>query len=130
MRFATILPLLVCCLAAGAPRARAEGPSPFGWLCFNRHASHGAKTTNVSNTSKTPQVFAKMKGGTERFLTNTKNLFVADKPAAKTRGATATRRIKRSEPPKQSFFKRWFKPEPPPPPKTVEEWMSLEQIHP
>ena len=130
MRIAAIGPLLVCCLAASVPPARGEGFSPFSWLGFGRTESQDVRTTNVSKTSKTPQVFAKMTSGTKRFVDGTKNLFVAKKPPAKTRGVTATRRAKRYEPPKQSFFKRWFNPEPPPPPRTIEEWMSLEQIHP
>jgi hypothetical protein len=125
MRIACILPLLAWCLAASMPQARGEGFSPFGWLSGNR-----AETTNVSGYSKTPTVLAKMKGGTQRFVNGTKDLFVAKKPPVKTRGATGTRHAKRPEPPKQSFFKRWFNPEPPPPPRTVDEWMKLDQIHP
>ncbi|MEX0678195.1 MAG: hypothetical protein WD063_14020 [Pirellulales bacterium] len=130
MRIAAILPLLVCYFAASVPPARAEGCSPFGWLCCSRHTPQAIETTNVSNTSKTPPVFTKMTGGTKRFVSGTKNLFVAKKPPAKKRGVTATHRAARAEPPKQGFFQRWFNPEPPPPPRTVEEWMSLEQIHP
>ncbi len=130
MRIAAIGPLLVCCFAASVPHARGEGFAPFDCLCCGRHESQGVQTTNVSNTSKTPQVFAKMTSGTKRFVTGTKNLFVAKKPPTKTRGVTATRRAARYEPPKQGFFKRWFNPEPPPPPRTIEEWMSLDQIHP
>jgi hypothetical protein len=130
MRNAVVLPLLLWCFAASMPQARGEGFSPFGWLCCNRHESPVVQMTNVSNTSKTPPVFARMKDGTQRFWTGTKNLFVAKKPPAKTHGATVIHRAARSEPPKQGFFKRWFNPDPPPPPKTVEEWMSLEQVHP
>jgi len=99
MRIAVIAPLLVWCFAASVPQARGEGFSPFGWLGGNRHESPTVRTTNVSNTSKTPPVFARMKGGTQRFLTGTKNLFVAKKPPAKTRGATTTHRAARPEPP-------------------------------
>jgi hypothetical protein len=130
MRVATIVALVVCCCVALAPRAHAaEASSPFAWLGFGRTKTHAAKTTNASHAAA-PQVFAKMGDGTKHFVSNTKNLFVPKKPPVKTRGVTATHHPQRPEPPKQSFFKRMFNPEPPPPPRTVGEWMSLEQVHP
>jgi hypothetical protein len=36
----------------------------------------------------------------------------------------------RNKQPEPGFFKKLFYPAPTPPPKTVEEWMSLEQVHP
>lgn len=131
MRWSRILALAVYCCAVSASATRAdEKSSPFSWLGFGSHKSGAVATTNVSRTSKTPQAFAKMTSGTKRFFTNTKSLFVAKKPPAKKRGVTATRRAARPEPPKQNIFKRLFNPEPPPPPRTVEEWMALEQIRP
>lgn len=130
MKISFLLTLVIGCFAVAVPRAEAgDGCSPFCWLGCCRHDAQPVGTTNVANTSKTPPVFARMTSGTKRFVTGTKNLFVAKKPAAKKRGVTATRRAARPAPPKQGFFKRWFNPEPPPPPRTIEEWMSLEQIH-
>ncbi|HEY2893064.1 MAG TPA: hypothetical protein VGJ16_02580 [Pirellulales bacterium] len=45
-------------------------------------------------------------------------------------GLTGVQKAKKTEQPKQGFFKSMFNPEPPPPPKTIKEWMSLKQIHP
>lgn len=134
MRLAVLLTVMFCCLAAGLSDARgADGRSPFSWLGFGRGESQPAKTANVSSKSKTPPVFAKMTDDTRRLMSNTKNLFVPKKPKktpSKKRGVTATHRDVRHEPPKQSFFQRLFNPEPPPPPRTIDEWMSLEQVHP
>jgi hypothetical protein len=122
--------LVVCCCVALAPQAHAaQASSPFSWLGFGKSKAQTAKTTNVSQTSA-PQVFTKMGDGTKKLVSNTKNLFVAKKPPVKKRGVTATHRAAKPEVPKQSLFKRMFNPEPPPPPRTVGEWMSLEQIHP
>jgi hypothetical protein len=125
-----ILPLCAGCLAAASAAQAAEAASPLAWLGFGKASSQAAKTTEVKSATAPPAVFAKMTHGTKRFVSNTKNLFVPKKPPAKRRGLTATYHAHRPEPPKQSFFKRLFGPEPPPPPKTVNEWMSLEQMHP
>lgn len=130
MRMAAILSLVVGCCTALVPQAHAaQANSPFSWLGFSKSKAHAAKTTNVSHTSA-PQVFSKMGDGTKKLVSNTKNLFVAKKPPVKKRGVTATHRAPKPEVQKQSFFKRIFNPEPPPPPRTVGEWMSLEQVHP
>lgn len=128
MRIAAVA-LLLGCLAASAQEARAGGFAPLDWLCCGRHDSKTMQPTNVSQTSASTPMLARMKGGTARFLTSTKNLFVANKPA-KTRGVTATYPASRPQPAKPGFFRRWFSSDPAPAPKTVKEWMSLEQIHP
>jgi hypothetical protein len=129
MRIAAIL-TLVTAFCAWSAAARADLWHPSSWLGCCRDKAEGAKTTNVSQTTSTPAAFSKLTSGTKRLASNTKNLFVARKPPAKKLGVTATRRAERPQPPKQNFFKRWFNPEPPPPPQTVDEWMSLEQVHP
>jgi hypothetical protein len=128
MRIAAILALAaICCAWSGAARADLWHPS--SWLGRGRDKSSPVKTTNVSQNTSTP-VLTRLTGSTKRLATNTKNLFVSKKPPAKKRGVTATRKAEHPEPPRQNVFKRWFNPDPPPPPKTVEEWMSLKQVHP
>ena len=77
--------------------------------------------------SKTPTVFAKMSSGTKRFVNNTKNIF---SPKKNSKGRSATGLVSRQKPPEPGFFHKLFDPEPPPPPRTIDEWMSLKQIHP
>jgi hypothetical protein len=125
MRIAWILSLAYLIVAAPA----AEAASPFSWFGFGKQPA-ATKTTNVSQSSHTPAVFARMAGGTRRMVTNTKNLFTPKKQPVKRQGATTSHSAKKPEPPKQSFFKQLFHPEPPPPPKTVGEWMTLDQVHP
>jgi hypothetical protein len=128
MRNQTILALAVWCVVAYAGHA-ALARSPLAWLGLGNDKSP-TRTTEVSQSSRTPAVLAKMSDGTKRLVGNTKKLFVPAKPPVKRRGVTATHHARRPEPPKQSFFKRLFNPEPPPPPKTVNEWMSLDHVHP
>jgi hypothetical protein len=129
MRMRSILALAVCCLAAYQGQA-ALARSPLAWLGFGSDKSPAAKTTEVSQKSHTPAVFAKMTDGTKRFVGSTKKMFVPAKAPVKRRGVTATHHAQKPEPPKQNFFKRLFSAEPPPPPKTVNEWMSLDHVHP
>jgi len=130
MRVAAFLPLFVWCLAVGASQApAADGTSPLSWLGNSKSKPRPIHKVSASSEATTP-MFTRMTDGTKKFVNNTKSLFVPKKPPVKRRGVTATHRAVRPEPPKQSFFKRMFNPEPPPPPRTVNEWMSLEQIHP
>lgn len=107
----------------------AQAASPFGGLGFS-----SGPTSATRHPQPTPTVLDKMSAGTKRFVSNTKDALTpkkltAKKPAKKS-GTSTARKAKRPEPPKQGFFKQLFNPDPPPPPKTVEEWMSLEQVHP
>ena len=64
------------------------------------------------------------------MVDGTKNMFSSKKKAPKkVTGTTGiyTMHPKQEEP---GFFHKLFHPEPPPPPKTIDEWMSLKQIHP
>jgi hypothetical protein len=113
--------------------ARAEG----AWWCPLGCCSHAetpqasvTRVANVTTPAKKPQVLTKVSAGTKRFVAGTKNMLSLKKPApAKRTGTTATHsaRSKHEEP---GFFYKLFHPEPPPPPETIEEWMSLKQIHP
>lgn len=124
----TCLALLTIALAT--PCAAAELLSPSTWF-------GGGKTTLSSKPApknsllKAPPVVGRMTDGTKRLLSSPTSLFKKTKPKqVKTSGATKITKAKRTEPEKQGFFKSLFNPEPPPPPKTIKEWMSLEQIHP
>jgi hypothetical protein len=81
------------------------------------------------NSKSTPTIFTRMGSGTKRLMTNTKSLLTFQKPAT-AKSAKKTQTATRGAQEKPGFFHRMFYPEPPPPPKTVDEWMSLEQIHP
>jgi hypothetical protein len=122
MRFAWLLSLSLLCLGAG----EAAAASPLAWLGFGTPAS-AVKTHNVSQTSRTPAVFARMAGGTKRMVNNTKNLLTPKKQSA---GHVQSHSANKPQAPKQSFFGRLFRPEPTPPPRTVGEWMQLDQVHP
>jgi len=116
MRLAGILSLAMgLFLFAAVSRAA----TPFSWLGFGQ--GHSVKTTNVSQSSHRPTVVAKMVSGTKRLVNNTKNLITPKPTPVKRHGATVTHRVKRPEPPKQSFFQKWFSSESPSPPKTVGE---------
>ncbi len=103
---------------------------PFG--CCHAKGGADAPITHVADSgqgTQTTAVFNKVGSGTRRFIANTRDLFTFGKPS----GAPASAGGKyafRSSPKKPGFFYKLFHPEPPPPPKTVDEWMSLEQIHP
>jgi hypothetical protein len=88
---------------------------------FSKAASSGNQATS------TPTVFAKMSSSTKRFVNNTKSIF---SPKKKSKSKSATGLVSRQKPPEPGFFHKLFHPEPPPPPRTIEEWMSLKQIHP
>ena len=88
--------------------------------------------TQVANTkgaNNTPTVFAKMSSGTKRFVNSTKSIFSPKKSSSKS-SHSATGLVSRHKPPEPGFFHKLFHPEPPPPPRTIDEWMSLKQIHP
>jgi hypothetical protein len=68
--------------------------------------------------------------GPLRLLASTTGFFKPKTVTTRKSGLTGVQKAKRTEQPKQGFFKSMFNPEPPPPPKTIKEWMSLKQIHP
>ena len=137
MRVAQILfiALSIASIQAGAARAESDSSwwCPFG-CCHANPDKPGASVTQVSNTSsaaKKPAVLTKVSASTKRLVNGTKNMLSFKKPTApvKRSGVIATH----SSRPKQEapgFFQKLFHPEPPPPPKTIEEWMSLKQVHP
>ncbi len=90
----------------------------------------GTGSTRSASSTKAPNVFTKMTSGTKRFFTNTKSLVTPKKPPKKTRGVTAIHRAEKTEQPKQGFFSQLFHPQSTEPPRTVKEWMSLDQVHP
>ncbi|HTM54610.1 MAG TPA: hypothetical protein VL175_11310 [Pirellulales bacterium] len=65
-----------------------------------------------------------------RLVANPMNIFKPKTVTTRKSGLTGVQKAKKTEQPKQGFFKSMFNPEPPPPPKTIKEWMSLKQIHP
>lgn len=103
---------------------------PFG--CCRRGPEAAASVTEVADTGtgvKSPAVLTKVSSGTRRFVTGTMNLLSFKSAARKQNPSPATRAIQPDH--KQpGFFYKLFHPAPPPPPKTIDEWMSLEQIHP
>jgi hypothetical protein len=134
VRVATCSLIVLAVAACWCPGARAECGSwwcPLG--CHARTQEPKPGLTQVSNTTtsaKKAGALTKASAGTKRFVANTKNLLSFKKsPPTKRTGTVATHsaRPKKDEP---GFFHRLFNPEPPPPPKTIEEWMSLKQIHP
>jgi hypothetical protein len=124
--------LLVSAASAGADCGL---PSwcPLG-CCAAKHTS-ATKVTTVADArgkGEPPTVMARMTSGTKRFVSNTKNLFVPKKsePARPKTTSIRARQSARDQYETPGFFYRLFHPEPPPPPQTIDEWMSLKQIHP
>jgi hypothetical protein len=88
-----------------------------------------AKSTSTSKPAPV-RLANSFTNGTKSFVQNTANMFrpakgtsVKSKPKTKQKQAPN----KNDEP---GFWSRLFNSEPPPPPRTVEEWMRLEQIRP
>ena len=106
----------------------------FSWCPFGCHACKTdpvAAVTQVADHGshrQSPAMLTKVGSGTKRFFSGTMNLLSFKTPAK--RSTTAAGYSPQSSHKKPGFFYRLFHPEPPPPPKTIEEWMSLEQIHP
>jgi hypothetical protein len=111
--------------------AEAQAASPLAWLGIGRKSeTQGARITSVSKSQQTPTVLTKISQAPRQLVNNTKNLFVSKKQPSRKGASTVIKRQPRTEQKQPGFFKQLFRPEPPPPPRTVEEWMSLEQIHP
>ncbi|REK12447.1 MAG: hypothetical protein DWQ37_11980 [Planctomycetota bacterium] len=123
MKTAAIMTLAICgVMLCDSPACAAEGSSPLSWIGFKPKSAA---------TAKGPSLFEKMSSGTKRFFGGTKKMFADDEPTVTKK--YGTRRVHRAEKPKQpqqSFFGRLFNPQPAPPPRTIEEWMALEQVHP
>ncbi len=131
--------LRISLIAASILSASATcAPAQCDLLSWCPFGCHGCKTdtdtgvTPVADTGRSvrsPAVFTKVSTGTKRFVTGTKNLLSFKKPAAKRPPGSAKYSL-RSNHKEPGFFYKLFHPEPPPPPRTIDEWMSLEQVHP
>lgn len=119
--------LLVAWLLLGATQSQAAFPSlPKFW--GKEQAAATTKSTKGGSAFKTPAVLTKMSSGTKRMVKNTKNLLTPNKPAKEPKlGVTSTKRAQKPQPPQQSWFGRMFNPQPTPPPRTMGEWMALDQ---
>lgn len=126
------LALLMFALAGigAASCSAAELLSPSTWFRGGGKTTLSSKPNPKGSLLKAPPVVGKMTNGTKRLLTNPTSIFKPKPKQVNKSGTTKVTKAKRSEPGKQGFFKSMFNPEPPPPPKTIKEWMSLEQIHP
>ncbi len=122
-----LTPLLIAGLMLGATESRAAFPSmPSLW---------GKSQTTTATTSakggsafKKPAVLTKMSSGTKRMVTNTKNLLSPKMPSKEPKlGVTSIKRAEKQQAPQQSWFGRMFNPQPTPPPRTMGEWMALDQ---
>lgn len=128
--------LAITWLAALMPIASARADCcRSSWCPFGSHAAKqpAPAVSNVSETrgaAQSPPVLANMGTSTKRFVSNTKNLLSFKKPATTKQSGTTARYSLRPNRDEPGFFYKLFHPEPPPPPKTIDEWMSLEQIHP
>jgi hypothetical protein len=122
-----ILTLLLVIWLLGATESHAAFPSlPKFW----GKEQSAATTTSAKGGSafKKPAVLTKMSSGTKRMVKNTKNLLSPKKARKEPKlGVTSTKRAEKRQPPQQSWFGRMFDPQPTPPPRTMGEWMALEQ---
>lgn len=131
----TCLALLMVALSASCATlcAAAELLSPSTWFGGGSgKTTLSSKPNSKSSLLKAPPVVGKMTNGTKRLLSSPTSIFkpkTKPKPVKKS-GTTKVTKAKRTEPEKEGFFKSILNPEPPPPPKTIKEWMALEQIHP
>lgn len=127
-RWMVLAALLLLVMSFEAPAAETAKPS--SWFGFGAKQTSDAKLTTAANSGKNAPVLTKVSDGTKSFFTSTKNMFSSKKgKSSPPNGFTSqyTTRKKQAEP---GFFKKLFYPAPTPPPKTVEEWMSLEQVRP
>ena len=117
MRFFALL--LVVCAVCGS--ARADGPLISIPGLNTKHSA--------SSSGKSQNILTKMTSPARRLLTSTKNLLVPKKNPQENKAKVTSVRRHGKEKPQQGFFTRLFQ-GPPPPPRTMKEWMDLEQIHP
>jgi hypothetical protein len=118
-------------LLASSLEARAdEAAKRSSWFGFGAKPTSDAKLTTATNSAKTPPVFTKVSDGTKSFFTSTKNIFSSKKGKSSQHSGVTSHYSTRNKQPEPGFFKKLFYTQPAPPPKTVEEWMSLEQVHP
>jgi len=119
--------LLLAWLLLGATESRAAFPS-FPTFWGNQQSAAATTPAKGGSAFKKPAVLTKMSSGTKRMVKNTKNLLTPKKPAKEPKlGVTSTKRAEKRQPPQQSWFGRMFNPQPTPPPRTMGEWMALEQ---
>lgn len=128
----TCLALLMVALSATCATscAAAELLSPSTWFGGGGKTTLSSKPTTKSSLLKAPPVVGRMTSGTKRLLSTPTSIFKSKPKPVKKSGITKVTKAKRTEPEKEGFFKSIFNPELPPPPKTIKEWMALEQIHP
>ncbi len=123
----TSFPLLVAILViVWSPiTAQAASEAPHGnWPGI------GASKPKAASSPKSPQGIARITAAPKRFVSSTKNMLTPKKNVTRKSGTTGIQRAKSSRDEKPGYFKSLFTSEPPPPPKTINEWMSLKQIHP
>ncbi len=90
----------------------------------------GASKSKAAGASKSAQRIARITSAPKRFVSSTKNMLTPKKTVTRKSGTTGIQRAKSASNEKQGYFKSLFTSQPPPPPKTINEWMSLKQIHP
>lgn len=94
------------------------------WLPFSKSRTNtvAKKTKNGPSLSGVSSTGSKSPGQTTGFFTSKKTV------PRKT--STAKNSVPKSKYEEPTFWQKLFGTEPAPPPRTVGEWMSLEQIHP
>ncbi|MGD9721629.1 MAG: hypothetical protein AB7O59_05925 [Pirellulales bacterium] len=126
--------LLVAASIVWLSAATAQAGFPWcPWGCCGGQSASAAPVTNVANTGqgvRSPAMITKVGTSTKRLVTNTKNLLTFNKPLSAKKAGTSAMTVGRPPYKEPGFFYKLFHPEPPPPPRTIEEWMSLKQIHP
>lgn len=122
-----LLALVLTMWMAAGTAARADLPSPFGWLRGNE-SSAATKSTTWTGGRATAAV-TKMAKTPQRLVTRTKNMLTPKKTAKKKSSELGVVSVEEddSEVPRQGFLGRLFNPEPETSPATVNEWMALEK---
>jgi hypothetical protein len=131
---ALVLALLLVTALVVKPATAASGDTAgvSGWLKSNP-ANNGGKSKSKNVAPAKPSMMTNITNAPKRFVSSTKNLLTPKKapPAPAKHSTTSSRTISKSNPPQSpGFFKSLFGSEPPPPPKSVGEWMKLEQVKP
>lgn len=120
--------LLVAIWCAAGTVARADLPSPFGWLRRGGGSQAATKSTKWTG-GQASAVVTKVAGAPKRLVTGTKNMLTPKKPAKKSNHLGTVAVHKKGEPAAQEpgFLERLFGSEPESSPSTVNEWMALEK---
>lgn len=128
----SVVVLSILCASATCAQAQCclSSLCPFG--CHGCKSDPEATVTQVADRGtglQSPAVLTKVGSGTKRFMNGTMNLLSFKKPTEK-RAAPQSKYSFRRDNKQPGFFYKLFHPAPPPAPRTIKEWMSLEQIHP